>query len=286
MNEEQMKYMQGAERAIKEERISVEKLVDMEEAAAKGDQEAIESLKQFSIGETISPESNARYQARETTMQGLQEAFERYSGMRPFITMLRSAYPKDAAFFESIGVVMSPIDVYMNEHNLSDASTKEKNTHKKSFLDFFAAYLEEWETSDKQDIEAAQLHIWEALRDKGFISTKAEAVQEQAAETLAIIYEITPDFIYSSEAVMPTGKVTQKQVFIAKHKKGLEVNVGTKENPVIVKATITNGNISPEAIEIQNVIGEMIQANGMKTPLYVTRAKYGGPSLVWKMGQR
>ena len=174
MNEEQMKYMQGAERAIKEERISVEKLVDMEEAAAKGDQEAIESLKQFSIGETISP---ALYQAHKATIQGIKEAFEHYDSMRPFIVMLTNAYPKEAPFFhETAGAVIGPISVYMNEYNLQDASTKEKNTHKKSFLAFFAAYLIEWETSDKQDIEAAQLNIWETLKQQGFIKGEAEEV--------------------------------------------------------------------------------------------------------------
>ena len=91
---------------------------------------------------------------------------------------------------------------------------------------------------------------------------------------LAQLSLITPNFVYGLTAAMPISKITQKQVAIAKgNGKIANVEVGNKENSVIIKASITTkGDLPPEAIEIQNVIGELIQANGNRQ-IHVTKAQ-------------
>ena len=108
--------------------------------------------------------------------------------------------------------------------------------------------------------------------------TEGKEATENPLEALGIepqLYQYTADFVYSDYAVMPISKLIQKQTAISRgHGREALVDVGGRgEEKAIVKASITTDRELPaEAIEIQNVIGEMIQANGYRA-IHVTRAQ-------------
>jgi len=77
--------------------------------------------------------------------------------------------------------------------------------------------------------------------------------------------ELTPDFIYGGFAVMPTSKVIQKQRDIVNGKRNLIDMGGEGEEHAYIVAGITSDKKIPaEAVEIQNVLGELFQTNGNK----------------------
>lgn len=95
--------------------------------------------------------------------------------------------------------------------------------------------------------------------------------------------------IYGKTAAMPTSLLVQKQIGISSKsgvtdadgnpvEVGIDINGNSKDKnkePIIVKASITtqdNKPLCPAAIEIQNVIGEMISANG-GTPIFLSKAQ-------------
>lgn len=100
---------------------------------------------------------------------------------------------------------------------------------------------------------------------------------DEAAATIDLPV-LTPDFIYGGFAVMPISRVIQEQRNLANGKKTKgKLNAvwvggeGEERAEVFVKIT-TEKDITPEAVEIQNAIGEMIQANGNK-PIKVTNSQ-------------
>lgn len=77
------------------------------------------------------------------------------------------------------------------------------------------------------------------------------------------LLELTPDFIYGGFAVMPTSKVIQKQRDIANGKRNrIDIGGEGEEQAYILAGITSEKKIPAEAVEIQNVLGELFQTNG------------------------
>ncbi len=116
------------------------------------------------------------------------------------------------------------------------------------------------------------------VREKIVFRKRAGTQEEPATDTPLDLPALTSDFIYGPFAVMPISRLIKEQRNLANKEEARgklnSIGVGGEgEESASVKVKITTENMIPvEAIEIQNVIGEMIQANGNK-PIKVTWAQ-------------
>jgi len=159
---------------------------------------SIEGVKPYHVEEAHSLEERLNYhlvneqikgmlsdKPKELRMKDMEEAAKRFEVYKPFIAMLEEAYKNETALYHSMPIViaLAPIDVYMNEHGLLEATEEEVKAHKKDFLAFFAAFLSAWKPGDNW--KTAKVYIWEVLRGQGLIQGEAgEAIVETALAAL------------------------------------------------------------------------------------------------------
>lgn len=204
----------------------------------------------------------------DNTLKELAEQLSNYaktiSKIQPFMELIFEAYPKEAWFMiQPLQVITFPIQAYMRGNGLEDGADIE--AHKGPFLEFFREYIEALELAYREDgpafdLEAKQRELLEAMRGEGL------------KDSLADLTPITSDFIYGPYSIMPISVLIKTQVQIARSNGKLEVlDVGGdgEENAQVNTSITTEKEIPCEAIEIQNVIGELMQANGNK-PITLT----------------
>lgn len=190
MNKEQIRkaILEGSmtlkevEKAVQEGLIDVNEVCAIEEEAQQLNMGDIypDAAEYFKIDPRIK-ELQETFQEETLQLQGplkeLTKAAYNFTKARPFISMLNEAYTKEAAFMRgNVSVVMAPIELYIYEKGLEEASVEDKEAHREDFLAFFAEYLKAWEAiKNKRNITKAIEQAFKALREQGLINQEDKA---------------------------------------------------------------------------------------------------------------
>lgn len=227
---------------------------------------AIRYIKEMAEATDPSLQQNAK-EAYRIAVENFKRATENIERIQPFMDLIFAKYPDDAWFMAfPLQVTTFPIQAYMASNGLEDGTGIE--AHSKPFLDFFEKYITALEKAYQEkgkalDLGDTQRELLEGFKREGLINTLSEFMP------------ITPDFIYGPDAIMPTSVLIKKQVEIAKangNPRGLDVGGNGEENAKVEASITTDKEISSGAVEVQNVIGELMQANGNK-PISITKAQ-------------
>lgn len=210
----------------------------------------------------------------EVTLKKMLQVGLSFEKKRALLQAVWDAHPDDP-FIDAIPapIITLTATLYLRENGLEEVKQEDIEAHRAPYLQFFRAYMDEWKAiggETRKDQEEVIKELGQVLRDKGLIKD-----QTSGSENKPPIADLTPDFIYGPEAIMPISILIKKQAEIAKANGdllGMNAGGDGEEKAVVHASITTDKEISIAAIEIQNVIGELMQANGNK-PITVTRAQ-------------
>lgn len=208
------------------------------------------------------------------TFEKMLEAGLSFEKKRALLQAVWDAHPDDP-FIDALpaSLVTLTATLYLRENGLEEVKQEDIEAHRAPYLQFFQAFIDVWKAiggETRKDQEEVFKELGQVLRDKGLIKS-----QTSGSENKPPLADLTPDFIYGSEAIMPISILIKKQAEIAKANGdllGLNAGGEGEENAVIHASITTDKEISTAAIEVQNVIGELMQANGNK-PISITKAQ-------------
>jgi len=236
MTDEQAEYLIAAEAAINAGKATVNELADAEEA---GEQlsigELLERIGDTAAAELFTPERKEQVRNAYETLRNSVRDFltapeleslradlvaleKRMAEIEPFYHDVVEAYNDTAPFMSGpIGGVTNAIDIYTHDRGLEGATQEQKEPHRKPFLAFFAAYLEEWEAikAPPEGLTEDELLIaWQRLKERGIITKELpeealEAAQEEALQTAEILGEYSK--ILQVPALLTLATINQRR---------------------------------------------------------------------------
>ena len=216
MTDEQADRILAEDAAIKAGHYTVNELADAEEAGQQITlREMLERLGDLKTAELLTPSNRERVKEgmksfnasirdflASPSWKAIQEQAQvltkRMAELEPFYHDVVEAYDDTAPFMSGpIGGVTNAIDIYTHDRGLEGATQEQKEPHRKPFLAFFAAYLEEWEAikAPPEGLTEDELLIaWQRLKERGIITKELpeealEAAQEEALQTAEILGE-------------------------------------------------------------------------------------------------
>lgn len=216
MTDEQADRILAEDAAIKAGHYTVNELADAEEAGQQITlREMLERLGDLKTAELLTPSNRERVKEgmksfnasirdflASPSWKAIQEQAQvltkRMAELEPFYHDVVEAYDDTAPFMSGpIGGITNAIDIYTYDRGLEGATQEQKEPHRKPFLAFFAAYLEEWEAikAPPEGLTEDELLIaWQRLKERGIITKELpeealEAAQEEALQTAEILGE-------------------------------------------------------------------------------------------------
>lgn len=236
MTDEQADRILAEDAAIKAGHYTVNELADAEEAGQQITlREMLERLGDLKTAELLTPSNRERVKEgmksfnasirdflASPSWKAIQEQAQvltkRMAELEPFYHDVMEAYDDTAPFMSGpIGGVTNAIDIYTYDWGLEGATQEQKEPHRKPFLAFFAAYLEEWEAikAPPEGLTKDELLIaWQRLKERGIITKELpeealEAAQEEALQTAEILGEYSK--ILQVPALLTLATINQRR---------------------------------------------------------------------------
>lgn len=236
MTDEQADRILAEDAAIKAGHYTVNELADAEEAGQQITlREMLERLGDLKTAELLTPSNRERVKEgmksfnasirdflASPSWKAIQEQAQvltkRMAELEPFYHDVVEAYDDTAPFMSGpIGGVTNAIDIYTYDRGLEGATQEQKEPHRKPFLAFFAAYLEEWEAikAPPEGLTEDELLIaWQRLKERGIITNELpeealEAAQEEALQTAEILGEYSK--ILQVPALLTLATINQRR---------------------------------------------------------------------------
>lgn len=164
-----------------------------------GDQ-TLDQIKANHGNDALDPNLFRIIEMRDNTVSSFRQANKHYETIKPYLEAIWKTYPQTEEWTEErarqqlehypVGVLLVPIDAYIAQHQLEDASPETTQEHIPAFLGFFSDFLKEWDTvgvvgGTEEEVDAA---LTQALRNLQAKGTLDKAIAETQ---LPIIYAKT-----------------------------------------------------------------------------------------------